>query len=419
MLPEFITRRGERLYYRRAYPKDLWPIVGKAPFALSLQTSDPKEALRGRPEAERRYSAKVDQARLELARRANLQPLTKADAEALAVRWFRQALDTAEDFMPVEMDPEQRQAELDNAEWALAEARRALAHGRLSNRKRLAECLREEAGLAEGSGVAEAAFLKFLGRAAVAAEEVYSGRLRGDYGTRPADPLFASALASKSNPAGASKGVGITSESGGPSLDRNEHVKSPQRTLEDLEKAFRKVRFPGLSAATQQGYEPVFRLLRDVLGSEAQLATLTHDEGQQLFEAAQGLPTNAEKQAAIKGLTVPEQIAEGKRRGLPTLSAKTINDRYMANLGSLFRFAQQRGWMDRNPVAGLRAKAEVGARDARDPFGAAGLQKLFGSAPWHPRDTAPAGKPIRYWGPLLALPRAEAGRGRRAGGPGH
>ena len=70
-LPEFVTRRGERLYYRRAFPKELWPVTGKAAFAVSLHTSDPKEALRSRPEAERRYCAKVDEARAELARRAN------------------------------------------------------------------------------------------------------------------------------------------------------------------------------------------------------------------------------------------------------------------------------------------------------------------------------------------------------------
>lgn len=390
-LPEFVTRRGERLYYRRAFPKELWPVTGKAAFAMSLHTSDPKEALRARPEAERRYSAKVDEARAELAHRANLKPLTKADAEALAVRWFLSALETAEDFTPVAMGPERRDWEMSNAEYALSEAKRALAEGDLFDRKRLARCLREEAGLAMGDGVAEQALLRLLGRAAVAAEEVHQGRLKGDYGTRPSDPLFASALQVN--------GPAVLA----PFEARNDQEEAPGRTVDDLEKTFRAVRFPALSPATQQGYEPVFRLLREVVGGAMPLPRLTHDDGVKLFEAAQGLPVNAEKLAATKGLPVAEQIAEAARLGLPTLAPKTINDRYMANLRALFGFAQQRGWMDRNPVLGLRAKQKVAAAEAREPFGAGRLKKLLASAPWKPEDPTGGGKPIRFWGPLLAL----------------
>jgi len=384
-LPQFVTRRGEQLYYRRAFPQELWPVTGKAAFAVSLRTSDPQEAQRSRPDAERRYFEKVDKARAELARRASLSPLTKPAAEAIAVRWFLEALETAEDFTPLAPGPERLAKAVEDSEWALGEARRALAEGELSDRARLARCLREQAGFGP-EAIAETALVRLLGRAAVAAEEVHSRRLRGDYGARPKDPLFASAL-----------------ETGTRTLPEPAAQSAPTPTIRQLEETFRKLRFPALSAATQQGYEPVFRLLRETLGSDTKLASLTHDEGERLFEAAQAMPPNAEKLAAIKGLTVPEQIAEAKRLGLPTLAAKTINDRYMANLTAMFRFAEGRGWMDRNPVAGLRAKERVAAVEAREPFGAARLAKLLASDPWRPRDATGGGKPIRYWGPLLAL----------------
>jgi integrase len=384
-LPQFITRRGEQLYYRRAFPQELWPVTGKGAFAVSLRTSDPQEAQRSRPDAERRYFERLDQARAELARRAVQTPLSKAAAEAIAIRWFLEALETAEDFTPLTQGPERLAKAVEDSEWALAEARRALAEGELSDRARLARCLREQAGFGP-EAIAETALVRLLGRAAVAAEEVHSRRLRGDYGARPKDPLFASAL-----------------ETGTRALPEPAAQAAPKPTIRQLEETFRKLRFPALSPATQQGYEPVFRLLRETLGSETKLASLTHDEGERLFEAAQAMPTNAEKLAAIKGLPVPEQIAEAKRLGLPTLAAKTINDRYMANLTAMFRFAEGRGWMGRNPVAGLRAKEQVAAAEAREPFGAARLSKLLGSAPWRPRDATGGGKPIRYWGPLLAL----------------
>jgi integrase len=398
-LPEFVSRRGERLYYRRAFPKELWPVTGKAAFAVSLQTTDPKEALRSRPEAERQYSAKVDQARAELARRANLKPLSKADAEALAVRWFLQALDTAEDFTPVVLGPERRERALEDAEWALAEAKRALAEGgRLSDRRRLARCLREEAGLAEGDGLAEAALLKLLGRAAVAAEEVYSARLKGDYGARPTDLLFASALQSNEQVKPADGRF--------PLLRRNAQEVGDagrSKTLGDLEKDYRRVKLARLRPGTVTAYAPVFRLLKEVLGEGSLLHELTHEDGERLFEMVRSLPANAKKQKALEGLSIPEAVEEGKRLGLPTLSAKTVNDGYMAQLKALFGFAVDRGWMAVNPVTGLRMREVVAARDKREPFGAKRLKVLFGGPPWHPRDAKAGGKPIRFWGPLLAL----------------
>jgi hypothetical protein len=71
-LPQYVEWRGNRLSYRRAYPKELWPIVGKgSTFAKSLRTDSPSEAMRSRPAAERAYFVAVDHARAELARRTD------------------------------------------------------------------------------------------------------------------------------------------------------------------------------------------------------------------------------------------------------------------------------------------------------------------------------------------------------------
>jgi integrase len=383
MLPQFVTRRGETLYYRRAFPQELWSVTGKGAFAMSLRTADPKEALRARPEAERRYTERIDAARAELARRKALPLLTKADAEAIAVRWYLAALDTADDFAFLVVGPEEAAKAVEDSEWAEAEARRALAEGDLADKKRLARCLREEAGFAS-EPIADDALVRLLGRAAIAAQQVHSRRLRGDYGARPKDPLFAAAM-------DAPRGAAPVAPKA-----------APERTIEALIAAYRKAKLAGVAPATEHGYAPVFRLLRDVLGDRAALSSLTHEEGERLFEAVTKLPLNAEKRAELRGLPVPAQIAEGKKLGLPTLAPKTINDRYMANLGALFRFAIGRGWMERNPVQGLRAREVVGDADKRDAFGDR-LKVLFAAPPWTPQDPTGGGKPIRYWGPLLAL----------------
>lgn len=81
-----IQRRG-CWYFNRAFPKDVWPIVGTAPFQLSLGTESLEEAQRQRGTAEQRYWAAVDEARQKL---GESMPRTLSDNEAVAIvsRWF-------------------------------------------------------------------------------------------------------------------------------------------------------------------------------------------------------------------------------------------------------------------------------------------------------------------------------------------
>jgi integrase len=390
-LPQYVEWRGNRLQYRRAFPKDVWPIVGKGKaFAKSLRTDSPSEAMRSRPEAERAYFVAVDEARAELARQSVRPSLTKEAAQALAVQWFLDVLESAED-MREPLSPAALDGALEFASDRVAELKEALAErGPRAWRTRAAE-LRERGGYAS-EPVADAELARLLGRATIAAEEVEQGRLVSDYGKRPSDPLFAAAMEAPRAPLGAASGAQTAQPTAEPQAP-------PKRSLADLERAFREAKLPSLSPATVQGYEPVFRLLRDVLGTDADIAQLTHDDGQRLFDAVQNLPANAQKHGALKGLGTLEAIAEGKRLALPTVGPKTVNDRYMANIGSLFRFAASRGWMTLNPVQGLRAHDPVNDRDRRDTFGG-NLQKVFGAAPWTPKDAA---EPLQYWGPLLGL----------------
>lgn len=391
-LPQYVEWRGNRLWYRRAFPKDLWPVVGKGrAFALSLRTDSPSEAMRSRPVAERAFFAAVDRARAELTKAISLPVLTKEAAISIAVEWFLDGLERGEDWRKP-MNPAELDEALELSSDRMVEARQALTEkGEAREWQRRAASLRDRAGYASDRS-ADWELTRLLARCTVAMEEVEQGRLLGDYGKRPSDPLFAAAMEAPKSPVEAVSGRLAVQPAEEPSA-------APTRSVAELERTFRETKLPTLSPATVQGYEPVFRLLRDVLGADTHIARLTHDDGQRLFEAVLGLPTNARKHRALKDLGTLEAIAEGKRLGLPTVSAKTVNDRYMANIGTLFRFAAGRGWMTLNPVHGLRAHDAVNDRDRRDAF-RANLPKLFGAAPWTPRDTSQS---LHYWGPLLAL----------------
>ena len=399
-LPQYVSRRGEQLQYRRGFPNALWSITGRGAFAMSLRTSDPKLAERARPEAERLYHARVDAAQLELARVAAAEaatanaappPITKADAEAIAVGWFLTSLRSADEMRAgyvAEIGVEQA---VDDAHWATAEARRALAEGDVADKWRLAKCLREAAHLGRESR-AEAWLLLLLGRAAIALHEVEAGRVAGRFGVRPTDPLFASAMEAPATPA---------REAHAPGGERRAAPQGkPERTLADLIAAYKSDRWPKLSAASHRAYGPAFRLLEGIIGPETPLGEIDRDAGRRLLAAAQGLPKGIGKSRALAGLSVPAAIAAGARLGLPRLAPKTINDGYLANLKGVFGWAVSEQWMGSNPMARLSVADTTLDEDRRDPLGD-DLATIFGGAPWQPRDAS--GNPALYWAPLLGL----------------
>lgn len=386
-LPQHVTRRGQVLQYRRGFPKELWSVTGRAAFAISLRTNDPRQAMRARPDAERRYHAKVDAARQALARVAlGPLPMTRADAEAIAVRWFFQSVESADDFRADYVETISVDEALDDARWSAAEARQALAEGDLGDEQRLARCLREAAGLGREAR-SEALLVSLLGRAAIALHEVEEARLVGRYGAHPSDPFFGSAMAAPAGQQAATKA---------------EPQGTPQRTLADLIDAYKRDKWAQLSGSTQRSYAPVLRLLESLIEPATPLSAIDRAAGRNLFEVVQRLPRGLGKLSGLAGLPILAAVAEGERQGLPVINPKTANDSYLAHLRVVFRWGVREGWLAANPLDGLTVRDTVRAADRRDPFGDK-LAKVFGGPPWNPGDANPRGGPVQYWGPLIGL----------------
>ena len=387
----YLWRRGGRLYYRRAMPKELWPVTGKAPFQRALGTDSAAEAQRSYIEAEREYLRRLDQARLMLASRADRPGLSRADAEALVSQTFLDRLREDEEWLALPSDPEQLNARIESAESELAETRQRLAERDFerSQRDRWKQAA-ERAGFSLEVPSPEWDYLLTLaGRMDIAALEVHLARLVADYSRRPGDAFFASLMDRPDAPPAAPAEAG-------PKAAR-------KRTVGDLEAAFRTDRFPHLSEAERIAYAPVFRLLRDTMGKTKPLSDIGRDEGRLIFETVKALPKGLGKSKALRGMGVLEAVEAGKRLGLPTLSPKSINSTYMGRVRTIFGWAVREHWLERNPVEGLTVKDPVADQDKRDPFSLEQLQALFAGDPWKPRDEAPDGRPIRYWGPLIAL----------------
>ncbi|MBB3147731.1 integrase [Phyllobacterium trifolii] len=122
------------------------------------------------------------------------------------------------------------------------------------------------------------------------------------------------------------------------------------------------------------------------------------------------LPSNASKH--FPDATIFEAVEFGADKKLPVLSIDTANG-YLRQLGALFRFAVDEGFVATDPTSGLLFRGEkVRAKDRRDPFTVDELIKIFGAPIYtgcvdDDYGYAKPGPNIprrgRFWVPLISL----------------
>ena len=184
-------------------------------------------------------------------------------------------------------------------------------------------------------------------------------------------------------------------------MDTEEAPAAPGRTVADLADAYKAAKWDSWSRSVQIGTVPVFRLIRDALPGRL-ASSITDADAERVVSLLKELPANIGKRAALKGLTVPEAVNVERKLGLASTKPKTANDGYMVHLTAMFASAVKRKWTGENPFTGLTIADPVEDEDRRDPFKPSDLSTIFGAAPWAPKNIAPAGKPSRYWVPLIA-----------------
>ena len=373
-----LIQRAGRWYFNRAYPKDLWPILGKAPFRLSLRTDSLEVAFRRRLDAERRYFAAVDAARDSVGKHAPHQ-LSEIEATAIVSQWFREALEERtteiEEDRGIHFDID---AALDELQERDAEARQAIAENDLHLVRNLAVRLLKREGIeADRRNPAFKTLQRLLLRGRREIASIERALVLGDHSARPSDPFFSKALVA--TPAASA------------------------RTIDDLIEGHKADKVASRAPSTQASYEPVWRLLRDVLGSKRALTSIGREEGRLLFETVKALPKGIGKNRHLKGLSVPEAVEKGRDLALPVISPKTVNGVYMGLLKTIFAWGLREQWLTANPLAGLLVEDNVAEADKRDPFTTEQLRKLFAGPPWNPRNDSPRGKALHFWGPLIAL----------------
>lgn len=187
-----------------------------------------------------------------------------------------------------------------------------------------------------------------------------------------------------------------------PRPERPANPKGRARTVSALLDAYKAAKWDAWGVSSRKAISPVMRLLRETIG-EREAASIDRAAAREVFELVKALPMSIGKKAELKDLTVPEAIAEGRERGLPTIGPNTVNKGYMVQIAAIYNWAVDEEWAPKNPFSGLSMSDPVEDRDRREPFTLDQLQALFSAEPWASRQPDAAAKPGRYWVPLIAL----------------
>lgn len=111
-----------------------------------------------------------------------------------------------------------------------------------------------------------------------------------------------------------------------------------------------------LSRKNIKGYEPGFKLLREVAGGGRPLSAVTREHARRVLDVLAHLPANATKR--FSGMTLLEAAEHAKRNGVPPISAKTAEN-ILYNFSSFFRWAVREHIIER--FRGLRHCLILGA----------------------------------------------------------
>lgn len=138
-------------------------------------------------------------------------------------------------------------------------------------------------------------------------------------------------------------------------------------------------------------------LLCELIGADTDLSNINALKAAEVKKTLQALPKNRSKNPKTRHLTVQEMA---KVTGVLKMNTKTVNE-YLTVYQSLFGWAEQQGYIQKNIFNGLQVKIGKAKVKARVPFKPDQIKAILAALPEHTPEKT--GKTYRYWGVMLAI----------------
>ena len=265
-----------------------------------------------------------------------------------------------------------------------------------------------EIGLASAAGLPEASKLREARIAAEAVQQASIDRRAARSGLRIANRQLMQISTATLPPDVAAwldivkeeRGVGAEAYTAATVVVMNEAERVGGKTLGAAIAAYTDQRVSIKRGSTQKSNATAFAFLLAAMGQAKRLPSITRDDARKALTLLHRQPC---AQWAGKGIAPHQRASLAERESLPLLSHKTIMNSYLSFWVALFRYAKREDWIENNVFEGLTAEVAGRKTVKRGPFTETELATLFSSAPWNSVEQAASVKPIRYWGPLIAL----------------
>ncbi|WP_082464019.1 DUF6538 domain-containing protein [Sphingomonas sp. Leaf17] len=164
------------------------------------------------------------------------------------------------------------------------------------------------------------------------------------------------------------------------------------------------------SKRTQIAHATTRKWVIEVFGEETPLTEITREGCREFVALLREMPKSAHQR--FPDMTITEVIAAAKGKGERRLISTANLNAYINRFGGVMNWAMNEGYLDRNPLKGLKLRDPVKKRDKRNPFSPEQLRCIF-DAPIYtgcrddangyavPGDQRP--RRARFWVPLIAL----------------
>jgi len=391
-----MSKRGGVWQYRRRYPKDVADFLGRKVFKKSLETLKKEEAITRAAETTVEFSARVEEAREEIAiiesKNEKLPYEAAVDRVKMWVEQQEQKLDKIRQSSPGTLTAEQAKENLADNE------------NQLHDLKDLSEKGIDDISSTWGSLFGGSldhldqahtnAVFELLRRAKIELLKRILAKNNADFSKAHFDYLFSN------EPAPPDTG-------GKPSAPGVPFGKLAQAYWANYEK---EALNHGISEKRRNDVERLITVVTELMGTETPVATINFNMALAFRDQLGRLPANHKKY--YPDLALQKAIERGKKEGRPCLNQVT-QQKYLSTLKAILDFGVMLGDLPANPAAKLKPLGKKKpAEDARKPYTVKQLKAIF-AAPLYTgciddeKNFAKKGDKIirraRFWVPLICL----------------